>query len=394
MEANLIVPKQILGHYIHGLLKHLIDYSGIYKESEVEFLSICDPTEMGILFAPRTRPLRIVGGANAFNDHITSMFADVVVVGEGYEFFKKYKFSQSLSDTMELSCCLRPGARIEKAVIPSTKVDWSLTPPMKLGRKWVYMVGSRGCKNKCKFCYSAWTTPHSVNPFNHQTLIIPPKRTLSIIGNDSYGVIEKRVSARSMLLNDYITLNTDQLQKCNVYRLGIESFTEEGRKKLGKPIKNESIRIACNIALKFKHDLIFYVIAGLEPQESIHEFIDAVGYGKVFSPRLMVKPIHFKPCLHTPLEAFDMRTFHVWDKRWIYSELNAKNPRFRLNMAADAGWSFCQTFMMRSRTPEEVKHFWSLRKKPMEFLINEVVRRDAEYLFDTPPPTKIKFGWR
>ncbi len=122
-QAKIIVNKRGLQSYTVGWLNYIAEWSGITKE-DVELISICDINDMDILLKPKTRKLRIVGGSEAFNDTFYLMFADALVLGEGFEFFKDYK-KHGLEYALNQPYVMTKG---KSKVVPSTLMDWNLAP--------------------------------------------------------------------------------------------------------------------------------------------------------------------------------------------------------------------------------------------------------------------------
>ncbi len=376
--ANIITSKGGVNSYTRGWLEYMAEWSGMSKE-DVELISICDIDDFGLLLRPKTAKVRIVGGAEAVNDALYRPFCDGLVFGEGFLFFRDFKATGRLDFN-------RP-YHVDQA---SDYVDWNHAPPIKVGPKKVMILSGRGCKNKCKFCFTSWTTRHQVRQsINYRET----GAVVNIITNDSAGSLNQKVPARSITIHDYLGMSKKQAELCRVYRFGLESFTESGRKSLGKPIKNEIVKAAFHVARRMKHEIIFFIIAGIEQQESVLEFLETCGADAAISPRVIVKGTYFNPCLHTPLQDFDLRNLHQWDKKWIYGQLKKASPRFRLNIRADSGYSVWRGIMHRAKSREQAIKIWSWRNKTRSEIEDLVEANGWSELWTDRNVSAVTFPW-
>lgn len=381
------IPKSGINSYTNGWLKYMAKWSGLDRE-DVELVSICDPDEFGLLLQPKTNKYRILGGAESFYENLYKPFVDAIVVGEGFQFFKDYKTSQNIESVLSESYIY---TGTEGQITASDYVDWDFCPFIRVGKKKVMILGGRGCHNKCKFCYTSWTTKHQIPPaFN----LNKPGYMVNVISNDNVGAVNQKTSVKSITVKDYLKMSEKEARNTRVYRFGIEALSENMRKKIGKPIKDKEIKAVFNISKKIGHELMFFIIAGLEPQEKFLGFLDNLGYDPSLKPKVIIKGTYFNPCLHTPMKGYDVRGLYQWDKQWIYGKLKSYSPRLKLNLRADMGYSLWRAMFHRTRNKEETLFLWKLRNKQKDELLNTIEKNNLTHLYNTPQDSIIKFGWR
>lgn len=385
---NIITGNRGIDSYTRSWLTYMAQWSGMDKE-DVELISICDVDDINLLFKPKTRPIRIIGGSDAFNDMLYMPFADALCIGEGFEFFRDYRRFGSLEKVFEQPYMLTPD---KEEVISSTYVDWKLAPPIRTGKHKVMILGGRGCKNKCKFCYTSWTTKYQ--QAEQQTTKINGM-VVNVITNDSEGdVIDQKVAVRSITVKRYLAMTKAEAKNCRFYRFGLESFTEQGRAFFNKPISSEELKAVCGISKMMNHDIQFFVIMGLEPQESILEFYDAVGYDVAKKPRIIMNGNYFNPCLHTPLQDYDIRKLHTWNRDWLYGKMTEYGGRYRTIMAQDAGIGLYRGLIRRCRNAEETRLMYKMKGKKRAEIEEYVEKNNLGHLWVGAPPTKVRFNWR
>ena len=373
--------------YTRGWLQYMARWSGMERE-DVELVSMCDPDDFYLLLRPRRARFRILGGAEAFYEKLYKPFCDAVVVGEGFQFFRDYKESGSF-DFIGDAPYIYTGS--EGKVVASSRVDWDLAPPIKVGKRKVMVLGSRGCKNKCRFCFTSWTTRHRIRKKMPR---LPRGVVTNIISNDNAGSEGLSAAVKSMTIRSYLGMTRDEAAKTRVYRFGVEGLTEETRKYLGKPIRDEELRMAVRIAGKLNHEIVFFVIAGIDPQESFISFLENIGHDHSLRPKIILKGTYFNPCRHTPLESYDIRDLHQWDKKWIYGKLKSFSPRYKLNLRSDMGYHLWRAMFHRTRGKRETEFLWSLRRKCRDDLLAAVDGNGLAHLYDTPVDSCVEFDWR
>ena len=259
------------GNYTRAWLNYMCRTYGLEvtdeKEADIILISISDPTEINLIFEARRgqKPI-ILGGCEAFHEKMYSNLVDLINVGEGFEIFGKLQLIKNES----------PGKIIEKLkklpyiyyqgkegdVYPSTKINWDLVPIVKTGVRRRIILGSRGCRKKCKFCYTSWTTKYQNNPYLPNV-----DKQVMIISNDNLGPkqLYQRAYVRSITAEGYLKMTKAQAKTCYYYRIGLESFSEKTRKFYGKPISSEQIRRIMEASREFNHRLTLFIIAGYEP---------------------------------------------------------------------------------------------------------------------------------
>lgn len=375
--------------YLFGWLRWSIQQAGL-AEKDIEFVSLCDVEDLKLLFAPKTRGVRIVGGSYSFHAQLLGTMSDAVCVGEGQEFFDTAK-NKGLDTALSLPCIYTPE---KKTVIASSKIEWERFPPIKTNAMKVMVVAERGCHNKCKFCYTSWTTKHQCRP---KTNYVYPGHMIHLISNDNEQTMNQRTSVRSITAKRYLAMTKGESKLCRFYRIGLESFSEATRKFLGKPALNDEIREIIHVATKENHELQFFIIAGIDPQESIEEFLEQCGgaVGLKRRPGIFIKVTGFNPCLYTPMAGQDLRKTYPWNKKYVWAMLKSGSIRFRSIMRTNVdGYGMWRGLMYRVTDPDTARRIWAWRSKPRPEIEDLVAKYGYERLYTEIPEKIVRFDWR
>jgi len=387
------------GNYTRAWLNYMCKVYGLEvteeKEADIILLSISDPTEINLIFEARKgqKPI-ILGGSEAFHEKMYSNLVDLINVGEGFEIFEKLQLIKDES----------PGKIIEKLkelpfiyyqgkkgnIYPSTKIDWDLVPIVKTGARRRIILGGRGCKKKCKFCFTSWTTKYQNNSYLPNI-----DKQVMIITNDNLGPkqLYQRAYVRSITAEGYLKMTKVQAKTCYYYRIGLESFSEKTRKFYGKPISGEQIRRIMEASREFNHRLTLFIIAGYEPQESVEEFCNSFRQDTRYkNPKIEVKMTYLEPTLHTPLQDFDIRKMYHWDKNYLISTLTYASQRFRIwSMKRNCGGAYWRTCLHRARTREEIEEVYRWKGKTGEEILELIEQKGWQHLYNQNNSTGIKF---
>jgi hypothetical protein len=310
MKIALLTNKESVNLYTDSTLKHLCRAAGIQvvepAEAEAIWVSVCDPDDIPMLAQARalagSRPL-IMGGFEAYCGVAYLHWADAVVVGEGFEFIEAW--GRSPEEALALPCVLRRGSR--GPVYPSYRVDWEKLPVVRMpGGGRTYFLAGRGCKNKCKFCLTSWSQPHQLCPAplirGASKLAADNHWAMTFISNESDGLqLGTRIGARSMMVADFIKAPHDY--PAQLIRFGIEGWTEEARRRMGKPITDDQIREILRITKLQRRRSQWFFILGYPgySDADVDQFIDDVLPFET-DPAIMiyVKATYFDANPHTP----------------------------------------------------------------------------------------------
>jgi len=238
----------------------------IEDDSDAVLFSACDALDMVQLrqLMKKTDKPIILGGSYAFNFWSASTFADIVWIGEVFEFAEL----KTLADIADHRSAY---TGTPKQLFASQRIDWERVPITQISKNKCYYWGGVGCKNKCRFCFTSWTHKHQVNSNARISSAIATARKrgihLMISANEYTDDID--VKTKDMLLRDYIKKPV----KGALVRLGVEFATERVREKIGKPITRNELFAAIqkmnvdNVALKLFH------IAGYESRDDWEQYI-------------------------------------------------------------------------------------------------------------------------
>jgi len=227
--------------YTFAVLKKLIRVHGHEliedrDQADMILVTICDIDEIQLLIRARRenkegKPIA-VGGHVCFNYKVVALFADLVNVGHGFEFFK----CQTVEEMKALPCVYYPGK--PGKITPSELMEWHLLPLVQKSKKTYYYMAGVGCKNKCAFCYTSWTNRLQKNSeirVQKAYHSIPKGASLMIIANE-YDGTHVKVPVKDMLLKDFIKLTS---KTANIVKMGLEFATPETRKRVGKFFTDE-----------------------------------------------------------------------------------------------------------------------------------------------------------
>jgi radical SAM superfamily enzyme YgiQ (UPF0313 family) len=387
-------------HYTYKWLKYVCERFKIpvypTEESDLVLCTISSLDDISVLLNMRkSGKLIIMGGAESYYDRLYSMLADIVNVGEGIELMHRLGAIHHLppTDIIEQLKQEKYTAyydRTEK-IYPSTAIDWEMMPPIYTSIEKKSILASKGCNHRCAFCYTSHTSPYCKNPL---LCFFTGDKHIHYITNDSEGndILTCKNYVRSITMRHYLNTVTAYHKTCRKYRIGLESFSESTRKNIfKKPIDNATIHDAVQTAKIFNHELLLFIIAGIDPQESINEFLNTIGPDSAMKPRLEIKCTYFNACLHTPMQAYDMRKLYHWDRQYLLSLLRSVSPRFRLNIRDSEAYSVWSTLMHRVNAPDELRKILIMKNLDMSGINERLERYGLERLMYTPPDTLIQW---
>ncbi len=298
--------------YLTGYMRWLITKSGMRLDDAAPII-LASVSDVDLF--PALRNLRrvnphstiIVGGFEAYAGEWMLAYADAVVVGKGERFIRLLGESGEIPlDLPEVMT--RDGHRV---VIPYEDSDLAQYPLIRTGKRKFYAVGGFGCKNKCAFCLTSWAqkerhiSQDRIRAIERQVANAGNGCRLTVIANETPYLLEN-INAQSMRVRDLIR-NWDWLAAhkgsyFSLIHLGVEGFTEETRRKLGKPISNDEVRLALHLLRQINQPCELFFITGLPGDDNRFELLD-----ELLEPDTASKPpIKFKfttldPLPHTPL---------------------------------------------------------------------------------------------
>ncbi len=307
-------------HYTFSLLERLAklnrhDVTPDPARAEMILVSLCDVTGLADLekirhYHPDQRIA--VGGHFAFYYKACAIFADIVNVGQGFEFFK----CKNESEMRNLDCVYyrgKPGT-----LTPSTLIEWEKCHVVQVNTRTFYYWGGTGCKNKCRFCFTSWTNKHQKNNemrIKRATASVKGKGFLTVISNE-YGEDYRYTPVKDMMLKDFIKLKSC---KTRLVRMGLEFATPENRKKYGKPFPDEDFYKAIVLAERFGVEVQFFCIGGMDPRRDWYNLFSEIPWGDNVRPRVFIKFTNLEYQMFTPLFKcrHDIKTENYLDKKFI-----------------------------------------------------------------------------
>ncbi len=354
--------------YTSQLLKYLLGKEGINVTSDVDtadyiFISlgwIPAVTKLFTAYKKYHGNKKIVVGGDIAKLDFVKYYADYVVRGEAYKFISELN-KKNILDIENVTTEKKEGEI-------DYEIDFYKNPIIKTSYKAFSYYAGRGCNNKCKFCFYSWCNKYTK---------IPRDLFISILNKiPSYGKLYPTyaylpyldLSPELFKKLGMIDLRAVQYLKYDSFTnskfiLGIEFFSEEMRKFMGKPIPNEGITEIFNKSLRKKQELSLYFIVGLEGEDALMEFLDQVPQCyETFSPAINLKMQYINFNKFTPLHNVDIREVKDFNEEKLKNELNKKNRRCRVYPLKYKTHALYQTVMYRVGIKEEADYVYKLRK--------------------------------
>jgi hypothetical protein len=364
MKVYLATSHTATNMYTAATLRHMAALAGVQmaavpQDAEAVWVSVCDPDDLPVLVEARrvagSRPV-VMGGFEAFFGVPYLAWADYVVVGEGWTFIEAW--GRKPADALALPCVLTR----ERSATANYAVAYDRMPLVRLpsssaasGR--FYYLAGRGCGRKCAFCATSWCMPHTSNGRVGAVVCMvearPGRNRLTLITNDSSETPASRVvTAQSVRVADY--LRAPHRYRAPMLHFGIEGWTEDARRRLGKPLADDDIRALLDVTREQRQQCELFMIVGYpgwDPSD-VRAFAEtAVPLDASAGPRVWVKATYFDPCPHTPLSRVPVGG-QWWDQRDCFTQLNSRNKRIRVfptRSTARSAWRTC----LHRATPDE-----------------------------------------
>jgi hypothetical protein len=342
----------------------------------------------GVKKRAKNKPV-IMGGPQGFFGEPYLAWADYVVVGEGFDFIMTLG-KEGFEPAINLPCVLSKN----KNAIASYRLPYKVMPMYRKTLRMYYYMGGRGCKNKCKFCTTGWTYPHSVNPYIPgaiKKILFMGGTNLTLVINDFSDLppITEIKCSQSIRLMEYLK-RPDTFQKAMSLKFGVEGWTEEDRRRLGKPIPDEAIKTMFAETAKYRQKCFVFMLIdypGFKP-ESVEAFIENILPTELHGQRqIYFKNTHFTPCPHTPLSKVAINNSPFFDNVGVFWKMSVKNKVARVLRTQTRGSSAWRTVFYRCnhRQARELGmpiKFGANSEDSMEKLISHLRERGLEHLLD------------
>ena len=314
--------------------------------------SFCTPREINVLKSARSIansmnvPL-LAGGPEAYIGSTYLAWADYLCIGEGYALLQKL-VTEGLGILDTCDHVLSRGDP-NKIITPDYDIPWNQLPAIQTSPTAYYYMAGRGCYRKCQFCYTSWTQPHQSCPqiFRAAALKnLPGKSHAIFVTNDDGGMASQ---SGSMTVEKFLAYKGKKLPR--VIRLGIERFTEDDRRSVGKPVSDGDIAAVITKAKRLGRQLeLFYIIGWHNDPESNDAFLpitNLLSTECVRHPRIYLKFTWFEPAPHTPLADYDLTRLVTWDYQKAALSLRAISGRYRIFKAGQPGYAIWSAVLRR-----------------------------------------------
>jgi radical SAM superfamily enzyme YgiQ (UPF0313 family) len=391
--------------YSHYLVQTLCpNVKGVTpEEADWIFATVSDMTVLSKLKKLRLKyPDKkiVMGGFFSYCGETALAYADMVNVGEGFEFFEALnplltsdKTPDEIFTIMESKPYVITKAKALKreTIKPSYRIDWDKCPVVQMSKKAYTYWRSAGCSNKCKFCYPSWAGPFQKNPETNLGRVLGyfskhHQYALSLICNESEDFEKSgiRMVYKSAMVREYLK-NPARFKKIHLMRFGIEGFSEHGRAVSGKPITNNQLAEVFYWTKTFNTEVELFFILGL-PEDDRSELINIIPHDTSLKPRVVIQFHWIEYSPHTPYWRLPIPTDDLYfDYDRFFMDISALNRRMRCRGKKSRNTAIWRT--MNTRIPfDKVDECWKLKDIPTaEELIEEYKRLGLEeYLWPKP----------
>lgn len=338
------------------------------QDADLIAASICSPRQVGLLAAGRKiadqrRIPFLVGGPETYVGGTYLAWADFLCVGEGYGLLAS--LAQNGLAALRVNsvlCRENPDAQI----CPDYRVPWKELPAIQTAARAYYYLAGRGCRRKCKFCYTSWTQPHQICPdyFLRATEGRMPRGAHIIYVTNDDGRLARQ--SGSATITEF--LKPENILWPKVVRMGIEGVTQNRRGQLGKPISDAQIAQAIQKAKALGRQIEFFFIIGWpdDPSEetAFQELTDMLSVETIRHPRIYLKFTWFEAAPHTPLADYDLRQLRPWNYERASTALRAISGRYRIFRAGRPGLAIWCAILRR--LPPVLAALWASQKSKCE----------------------------
>lgn len=310
------------------------------RDADVVMVSLQDVQDIPFLRATARqiealgrRPLLATGGLQAWTGNGAALaYADVVIVGEGTEWIRT-----ACESGLDAACslpCVTTRDDPWRPVTPSRELDIESAPVVQVNKSVWYALAGRGCHNKCHFCMTSWATPYVTGDTGHLRRVRRrveeiPKASLTYITNDSENIDLHTRVAQSMTVADYLRIA--QYVRAPLIRLGVEGLSEERRRWFGKPITDDALRAAYDIAGRNGQELHVFMIVGHHGDAAaLRDYAATVlPFTNEKRPAIWHKWTMFQPVPFTPLWTYDCRQLVEWEHELAFRTCSGRCRRYR-----------------------------------------------------------------
>ena len=370
-EYNIVLIKELCR--IHG-----VEITDNPQLADAVFVSICDIVEMKLILKAKLFGKPVIAGGFAGYFPVARYWADYVVHGEAYNFIREFSKLKNIEDIRHI----RNVSTWDKIGEFDEYIDYSLNPIVKVTKKGHYYYTGKGCPQKCKFCLMSYMQEYKTAPdkYLHRAFKSLPEGGLlfpmsSYFNYDIKRSEAKRLGCLDIKIKEYI--HNSGVNTGRRIRTAIEFVSEENRKKLAKPMKDDEITEFIRITYQQKKEVVLYFIGGVETQEQIIDWIETTfPHNYNLKPRITMIFTMLDPQPTTPFQAFDISKRIELSGEAIFKEAQKINRRIRVHRIKYIAHSFWRTILQRATTEEEIAFAWSFRNMKD---INKI--RDATFKF-------------
>lgn len=312
----------------------IIGFSIFYYTQMLNLIPFLKQNNIEPLSHKRKSPILIAGGQGIQNPMPIADFINIVSMGNGEGVIEYILDNYNDIEVLKNNPYL---------YLPNIKDHWEfnnidvIDSKPQVFNKFGMIELTRGCKYRCKFCQYAWTNGKyrekdiSLVKKQIDTLLDKGIRNINLLSCNLGGYtkilevldycIERNVRLMNsdMRINEYsddIAARLDKL-KVRTLKVGIESFSEDTRRLIGKPITKQELDIFINKALANNiSNIHFYLIYGL-PEDNYSSWFEYMKYISDIrktidrNVRIEFSITNFEPSIYTPYENADYVDFNA-----------------------------------------------------------------------------------
>jgi radical SAM superfamily enzyme YgiQ (UPF0313 family) len=383
--------------YTSRYIPTLMERAGITlsDESHVIFATVSDAMAFSSLRALRRKNPHatiVAGGYEAYNGEWMLAFADAVVVGKGERFIAQAGEQGELP--MDLPEVFTRDTIEARATVPYENSNLYDYPLIQTKRALYYAVASFGCKGKCAFCGTSWVQPYRrVSDAHAQKLCeMAKEKRITLITNDFDMWRGHNINVQSMRVQDVLQSARarealDRATGYSLVRFGVEGFTEAMRRKLGKPVSNEDLKLVFRILQDYNVKCQVFLIAGIPGDGELDNLLAFIEPSLASRPEIRLKFTTLNPNPHTPLW-----TMNLWDigeiteaqlKKWRDEKVLKLSRRVRVLPFGTAARELWRAMLRRCQYHEvEILGSPPKARSSKDEYLREVERKGMGHLID------------
>lgn len=328
------------------------------QDADYTMLSLCDISEVGEIEKAQKLGKPVITGGMISEYPLINEISDYTWHGEIYGFRDALRDGQVLHDMASIT------TRDKRSLNIDQRITWQENPIIHVGKRAMYYYVSKGCPIRCKYCYIGNVRDYQVCPENLYNTAIKSAgaRLMPIAAYNPYGTSSK-TNIGETLLKRYISGKMGS--GARTLRGGVEFVTARLSSGLAKGVTLDDLNNAIIKSRADKTKLILYFIAGLEPQEILEEYFNAIVQDYSIKYPVTIVFTYIDPQPFTPMHDLDLREkIPTIDAKRLYWIATQRNKRIRFMPLAGPEKSTIRTLLGRAVSEDDYRHIRGISKLP------------------------------